>query len=173
MLAFNQSQHTLSFSTGGVKFSCEPWGSVDIPDEFWGACVRMGLPLDIASVPPEKRAQVRVADERKASDEAIVHALREQAEAAEAVSRNLRTELQAKISELSEVRSEAKKLTEERDGLKSQLARALSDKKTAEELLDAEAKRATDAETRVIKTEALLAERSKAQPKTEKRASAG
>lgn len=168
MLAFNQSQHTLSFSAGGQKYGCEPWSSVEIPDELWAACVRMGLPLDIAAVPPEKRAKVQIEEERKTSEEAALFALKERAEAGEARAASLHDDLQKKIVELSDARAEIKRLTTECDGLRAQLERTASDKKTAEELLDAEAKRATAAEAKAIKAEALATERAK--QKADKRA---
>lgn len=164
MLAFNQTKHDLSWSLAGQKYSCEAWGSVDVPEELWPACKKLGLPLDVASVPPELRAQVRIEDERKASDDSALHALKERAEMAEASARSLKDELQRNIVELAESRGETKRANDEILALKSALARANADKKAAEEMLDAEAKRATDAEAKAIKAEALATER-KAEPK--------
>ncbi len=173
MLAFNQTKHDLSWSLAGQKYACEGWGSVDVPEELWPACKRLGLPLDVASVPPELRAQVRIEDERKASDDSALHALKDRADKAEATARSLKGELERTITERDEARGGAKQALAEIEALKSKLARAEADKKTAEEMLDTEAKRATDAEAARIKAEALLSERSK-QPKAEKpRASAG
>lgn len=173
MLAFNQTKHDLTWSLAGQKYSCEAWGSVDVPEELWSACKRLGLPLDVASVPPELRAQVRIEDERKASDDSALHALKERAEKAEVTARSLKGELERTITERDEARGDTKRALGTIEELRSQLARANADKATAEEMLDAEAKRATDAEAARIKAEALLAEKSK-QPKAEKpRASAG
>lgn len=165
MLAFNQTKHDLSWSLAGQKYSCEAWGSVDVPETLWPACKQLGLPLDVASVPPELRAQVRIEDERRASDDSALHALKDRAEKAEATARSLKGDLERTITERDEARGETKRAVSAIEDLRSQLTRANADKKTAEEMLDAEAKRATDAEAARIKAEALLAERNKPEPK--------
>ena len=168
MLAFNQTKHDLSWSLSGQKYSCEAWGSVDLPEELWQASQRLGLPLGVASVLPELRAQARIEDERKASDDRVLYALKERAEKAEATTQSLQSELERVITERDEARGETKRALSAVEDLRSQLARANADKKTAEEMLDTEAKRATDAEAGRIKAEALLTETRKS--KGEKRA---
>lgn len=168
MLLFNQTKNALSWSMSGQTFACEPWGSIDLADDLATLSRKRGVPLDVAPVPPEHRAQQRVADERRASDDSVLLAMKDRAEAAEAAARSAREELGRVKTELSESRGDTKRVTAELETRTSELARALADKKTAEELLDQEAKRATDAEAKAIKAEALLAETRK--PKAEKRA---
>ena len=171
MLAFNQTKHPLSWALSGQKFACEPWGSIDIPGELWGACVRLGLPLDVAPVPPERRAKERVEDERKASDDSVLLALKDRVAAAEAAARTIKEELERTKIELSDARSETTRIRAENDKLVADIVRIQADKKTAEDLLDDAAKRATDAEAKAIRIEALASERAKA--KSEKRPAAG
>jgi len=171
MLLFNQTKNHLKWSMGGQSFACEPWASLDLPDEIAEHCTKRGIPLGVAPVAPEHRAQVRVEDERKASDDSALLAMKDRAEAAEADARAARGELTQAKQDLSAARGESKRLADELEKRTGELSRCQADKKTAEELLDAEAKRATDAEAKAIKAEALLSETRK--PKPEKRASAG
>ena len=168
MLAFNQTKHDLSWSLSGQKYSCEAWGSVDLPEELWLASKRLGLPLDVSPVPPEHRAKVQVEDERKASDESALFALKARAEAAEAEARATKGEIERVKTELSESQGKVKHFAKESERILGLLNAALVEKVTAEKLMDEANKRATEAEAKVIKADSLLSEARK--PRAEKRA---
>lgn len=166
MRLFNQTKNELAWSMGGQAYGCEPWGSLEVPDELVPACRSRGLPLDVAPVSPEARAQVRVADERAAADQAPLLALKAQAENAQAGEREAKRELESASVEISRLRSELRAANELADSLRDQLARVTSDKDAAEQLMSAAEQRATEAEAKAIRAEALLTEQAKPKGKS-------
>jgi hypothetical protein len=168
---YNQSKNQLGWSMGGVAYSCEPWGVVEIADELVSAAVSRGLPLGPVQVSPEERAQVRIADERAASDQAPLLALKAQLEQAQASEREARAELGRVSVDLSTAKNALREAGELNEKLGDKVRRLESDKAAAEQLLTEADKRATDAEARAIKSEALLTERDK--PKKQKQTEAG
>lgn len=169
MLRFNQTKHRLSWSMSGQAFECEPWGSVEIPENLWEACVSRGLPLGITATAPEQRAQERIEDEKAARERDAFAAVLKRAEAAEADANVAKAELGRTQIELSEARAATVKADTKCAALASELARTKADKEAAEQLLSQEAKRAEEAELKFQKLQALSAEK-KQQPKREARA---
>jgi chromosome segregation ATPase len=161
MRLHNQGKNALSWDMGGERFSCEPWGAIEIPDALVSAVRSRGLPLDVTPVAPELRAQVRVADERAASDAAPLLALRKQADDAQASERAAKAEVEALSVELSAERGKLRDAREQNAELAKKLKAAAADKEAAERLLTEASAQATASEERAIKAEALLAERSK------------
>lgn len=159
MLRFNQTKHRLSWAMSGQAFVCEPWGSVEVPDEFWPACVSQGLPLGASAVMPERRAQQVIEDERIARDNDAFAAMKRRAETAEREAKEAKGALDLAQVELSDVRAALVKAEAKHAGLAAELERARADKSAAESLLSEQAKRAEDAEVKAQKAEALSAER--------------
>ncbi|HEY3497131.1 MAG TPA: hypothetical protein VGK73_20675 [Polyangiaceae bacterium] len=172
MRLFNQTKNALAWSMGGQSFTCEPWGPVDIPDELVPAAKSRGLPLDVAAMAPEVRAQVRVADERAAADQAPLLALKAQAENAQAGEREAKRELEAMSVELSRVRGELRAANETVESQRGQLQRVTADKEAAEQLMSAAEQKATAAEAKAIRAEALLAEKTE-KPKAKRAEASG
>jgi chromosome segregation ATPase len=174
MRLYNQTKKNLSWSMGAATFACEAWGSVEIQDDLVPLVLSRGLPLDVAPVAPEQRAQAQIADAVEAGKSDALRALRDQAEDARAAERAARDEIARMSVELSEARERAKKAESAAEKLTGDLSRMKADKQAAEELLAAEGVRATDAETRAIRAEALLEDAKKpAEPTKQKIAKAG
>jgi hypothetical protein len=166
MRLFNQGKNQLGWSMGGVGFSCEPWGVVEVPDEFIESVKSRGLPLDVAPVAAELRAQVRIADEQAGAREAPLLALRQQADDAAASERAAKEELARCSSELTAARDELRRARDQIGTLEADLKRVTADKASAERLMSEHADKAAEADAGRIKAEALLAERPKvAKPK--------
>lgn len=167
MRLYNQTKKPLAWSMGDAKFSCEPWGSVEMADDIAPFAIGRGLPLDVAPVAPEQRAQAQIAEAVEAGKSDALRALRDQAEDAKAAERAARDELARMSVELSDARERASKAEEDSRKLAAEVTRLKADKQAAEELLAAEGVRATDAETRAIQAEALLSDSKKSaeQPK--------
>ncbi len=163
MLRFNQTKNALSWKLSGQVFTCEPWGSVDIPDGLVQACVSMGLPLGVSATAPEQRAQERIEEEKRARENDAFAAVLRRAEAAEADAKAAKAELERLQVAMSDTRAAFVKLSTERDALAGELARTKADKDAAERLLSEQAQRAEDAEVKAQKAEALSA--AKAEPK--------
>ena len=87
MRLYNQTKTRLAWAMGGTAYEAEPWGSVDLPDGLARAAQKLGVPLGEVPIPPEERAQVRIAEERAAADAAPLRALEARATKAEAAER--------------------------------------------------------------------------------------
>lgn len=172
MLLFNQTKNALSWGLGGEKYACEPWGSVELTEETAEVAKRRGLPLDVAPVAPEHRAQARIEAEADASKLDALRSLRSQLDLAIAADKAARDELGRMNIELSSVRDTLRQERAKYETLGLELARVKADKDAAEQLLTAESTKAADAETRAIKAEALLHEATKPAQKPAKAARA-
>lgn len=161
MLLFNQSKNQLSWDMNGVVYGCEPWGTVDVPDEFVPAVRSRGLPLGPVQVAPEIRAQERIAEEQAAATQAPILALRKEADEAKARERAAVEELERTQAERDQARKALREAQAETDAVKARLQRSEADRIAAEKLLSDASAQATESEARAIKAEALLAERSK------------
>lgn len=161
MLRFNQTKNRLSWSMSGQAFECEPWGSVEIPDEFWEACLSRGLPLGISAAAPERRAQERIEEEKRAREGDAFSTVLKRAESAEAYAKDCKLQLERAQIELSEAHAALVKADTKNVALANELARTKADKEAAEQLLSQEAKRAEDAEVKAQKAEALATEHRK------------
>jgi chromosome segregation ATPase len=64
MIKHNQTKNALAWDIAGIKFACEPWGTVDIPEHLVGLAHKMGLPLGNAPMAPERKA-IAVSDAAK------------------------------------------------------------------------------------------------------------
>jgi hypothetical protein len=158
MRAFNQTKNRLGWSMAGVRYECEPWESVELKDPLYAAARKLGIPLDVAPVAPELRAAVRIAEERQASQEAPLHALKALADSAQASERAAKEELGRLSVELSQARSDLREANERLVRMRDELARIKADREAAEALVSETAAQATAAEERAIKAEALHAE---------------
>jgi hypothetical protein len=163
MRLFNQTKNQLRWSMGGKVYEAGPWDSVEIPDQFGPAARKLGLPLAVAPVAPETRAQVRVADESAAAAQEPLRLLRKAADEAQAGERAAKEELERLSVELSAARAAHAQCSAELDRTREQLARANSDREAAERLLTETAAGAEASEARAVKAETLMAEKSKAQ----------
>lgn len=173
MRLFNQTKNQLGWSLGDVAYSCEPWGAVDVPEDVVKLTLARGLPLDFAPVSAEQRAHQRISDEQEASKADALRALKGQADSAQAAGRAVKEELGRCQVELSSARDSLRDALKRSESLADQLSRMKADKDAAEQLLAQESTRATDAETRAIRAEALLSEAHKpaqAKPKAAARA---
>lgn len=164
MRLFNQGKYPLKWTMSGQAFECEPWGLVDVPDELVGSVKSRGLPLDITPVPHEQRAQARIADDQAAASDSALRAIHEKARRAEAAERIAKEELGACQGEVSRLNKELREAYQANEKLNDDVARLKADKKAAEDLLSEEARKATEAEERAIRAEALHAEKSKEKP---------
>jgi hypothetical protein len=133
MILHNQTPKQLNWEMGGQKFACEPWGPVDVPDQWVELCAKRTLPLGQSPVPAESKASVRAkaAQDTARSDE--VRVLKGQLEESQAVA----------VSAQKEAEDVKRKLTQEKDrsaALKAKLGEAstrlatLGDEKAALEL---------------------------------------
>jgi hypothetical protein len=165
MRLFNQTKNSLSWSMGGVAYSCEPWGAVEVSDELVDIARRRGLPLDVAPVAPEARAKQRISDEQEASKENATIALKGKLDDAVAALEAAKGELGSVQVALSEARNQLRLSGEENARLQTQVGSLLADKEAAEQLLAHESARATDAEARAIRAEALVTEPPRASAK--------
>jgi regulator of replication initiation timing len=154
----NQSKQSLSWDMGGQTFTCEPWGSVDVPDAMVAGCRRRGLPLDSVPAAPEIRARVRMSDEVQAAQDADTKRMRDAIAAAEASARAAKEALEQAQLDLGAALEDGRKLKDENAKLRKEIASAKADKKAAEELIAETAKQATDSEERALRAEAELRE---------------
>lgn len=161
MRLFNQSKNQLGWSMNGERYGCEPWGPVEVPDELVAAVKSRGLPLDVAPVAVELRAQARIADEQAEAAEAPLRALRQQCDDAQASERSAKEELARLSSELTAARDELRRERDRAAKLEVELKRVSADKDSAEALMSEQAKKAAEADAARIKAEALLTERTK------------
>lgn len=161
MRLFNQSKNQLGWSMGGENYSCEPWGPIEVSDELVPAVKSRGLPLDVAPVAVELRAQARIADEQAEAKEAPLRALRQQCDDAQAAERSAKEELARLSSELTATRDELRRERSSTAKLATELERVRADKDSAETLMSEQAKKAAEADAGRIKAEALLNERTK------------
>lgn len=171
MRLYNQTKKPLSWKMDGEIYECESWGAILIPDEIVYAVKARGLPLDVTPVAPELRAQERIADQHAANRDAPLHALKKAVDDAQAAQRAAKAEVESLQVELSKAREHGHDLAEQLTAKGDALARAVSEKEAAESLLSEAGKRATDAEERAIRAEAMLAELQKepaSQPKGDK-----
>lgn len=171
MRLFNQTKNALSWEMGGVRYTCEPWSSVELDDALVSHARSRGLPLDVAPVAPETRAQVRVADERAAADQAPLLALKKAADDAQAAEREAKRALEQLSVDLSNARGQLREANQIIESQRGQIQRLTADKEAAEQLMSAAEQKATEAEARAIKAEALHAERAE-RPKGKARAEA-
>lgn len=168
MRLYNQSKKALSWSMGDVRYECEPWGPVDVPDELVAAIQSRGVPLDSVAVLPELRAQVRIADEQNANRDAPLHALRNAASESKAAEQAAKLTLDAVRLELDAVRVQLRESNANAVTLKDQLTRAVAEKAVVETLLEEAGKQAAAYEERAIRSDALLAEALLENAKSEK-----
>lgn len=76
MKLHNQSKNSLRWEMSKRVYTCEPWGSVEVPDQLVELCKSRRLPLAVTPVAPETKASVLVADERRAAEAAEVNQLK-------------------------------------------------------------------------------------------------
>ncbi|HEU4544363.1 MAG TPA: hypothetical protein VFR23_24745 [Jiangellaceae bacterium] len=169
MRLFNQSKNELRWTLGGSAFEAEPWGPVDVPDEFVAAVRKLGVPLAVSPVAPEARARQKVSDDATAQQDSALRGLKQRAEVAEADARAAREELERLSIELSKAREGQRTAEEAARELSEQLARAKADAKAAEGLLSEQASKAAEAEEKALRAEAMLVDRAE-KPKKSKQA---
>ena len=160
---FNQTNKPLSWKLSGQAFTCDPWGSVDVPREYVDPCKKLGLPLAETPIAPELRAARRVEEERAAASDDVfskVQADLKDALAAKESANAFSEEQQKKAEHLA---AKVREALTENERLKGQLKELAADKKAAEDLLGEESRKAALAEERAQKAEAILAERKKQQ----------
>jgi hypothetical protein len=158
MRLYNQTKHNLRWDMSGHVFTAEPWGHVHVPDEFVDAVKSRGLPLDIAPVPPEARAKVRIADQAAADQEAPLRALKAQLDDAQASERSAKEELERMSVELSKARADLRSEQEQALNMLSEIERMKADLDAANKLVAEHAAKAAASEERAIKAEAVKAE---------------
>lgn len=135
MKLFNQIKRPLSWDMGGVKYACEGFGPVDIPDHLVEICKRRGLPLDVSPVPAETRAQRRVSEEIEAARSDDLKLLKDEALAAKASEAAAKGELAKCQVELSAANERCRKLVDELEQACSERDSAHADVKATEALL--------------------------------------
>jgi hypothetical protein len=158
MRLYNQTKHNLSWKIDGVQYECEAWGPIRIPDELLYAIKSRGLPLDVTPVAPEHRAQARIADQEESDREKPLLALKKAADEAQANERSAKQEVERLQVELGAANDTVRELRDIVTVAREECNRLTGEKVAAESLLSEAGKRATDAEERAIKAEALLAE---------------
>lgn len=162
MRLFNQTKNALSWSMGGVTYSCQPWGPVSVPDDLVGAVRSRGLPLGMAPVERETRAKVLIADEEAQARDAPLIQLRKQLEDAQDKAKAAEQELERMSAELSAVRDELRTEKAQVAELQEQALALKADKESAEALMSEQAQKAVEADAARIKAEAQVAEAPKA-----------
>ena len=155
MRFYNQTARALRWDMSGEIYECEPWGSVEVDPSLEVAVRSRGLPLERTRVPPEIRAQERIATEQKAADEAPLKALKEAAERAQAQELETKRELERTQVELSEANQKLNAMGKALDELKAAYDRLASDKEATEKMLSEAAQKAAESEERALKAEAL------------------
>jgi predicted RNase H-like nuclease (RuvC/YqgF family) len=167
MLRFNQSKNKLKFSLSGRPFECEPWGSVDLTDEQFAACLRRGMPLGQAPAATEVRANVRIAQQKEEADQNVVISLRKEADEAKAQLDVATKRLDEVVGELDKAKAENRKLHEALEAADEKIAALKSEAKAAEEMLNDVARESAELEEQRIREEALKAEGGKTAEPTE------
>jgi chromosome segregation ATPase len=135
MKLFNQIKRPLSWAMGGVKYACEGFGPIDIPDHLVETCKRRGLPLDVSPVPAETRAQRRVSEEIEAARSDDLKLLKDEAAATKASETAAKGELAKCQVQLSEANERCRKLVGELEQACADLESARADVKATETLL--------------------------------------
>lgn len=147
----NQTKQRLSWDMGGRKFSCEPWGSVELPENLVVHCRKRGIPLDVVPVAPEMRAHVRMQDEIDAARADDIKALQRQVKTAQASEAFAKEELNRVQLQSDKVGARCRELEAECARLEAELESCKADKRAADELIEETAKQATDAEEKALR----------------------
>jgi hypothetical protein len=133
MILHNQTSNRLSWSMGSREFSCEPWGPVDVPDEWVELCIKRTLPLGQSPVPAESKAsaRARAAQDTARADE--VRVLKGQLEEAQAVAISAQQEAEKAKRQLTTATERSNALVSKLNELETRLTRS-EDEKAALEL---------------------------------------
>ena len=133
MILHNQTSNRLSWSMGSREFSCEPWGPVDVPDEWVELCIKRTLPLGQSPVPAESKAsaRARAAQDTARADE--IRVLRGQLEETQAVAASAQQEAEKTKRQLTTATERANALVGKLNEMETRLTRS-EDEKAALEL---------------------------------------
>jgi chromosome segregation ATPase len=149
MLLYNQIGKQIDFELEGKPYMVDPWGSVNVPDQWVETCRRMKLPLGQTSVAPDRRAASAAAEaEEKARQDEILK-LRTQLESALSQINANGTQTGAVKAQLSEIEAanadlkserldfvrQVQSLSAERDALTAQLQKMATEKAELERKL--------------------------------------
>jgi hypothetical protein len=162
-IRYNQTKNELNWSMGGSPFKVEPWGSVSLDDQLMRLCLARGLPLGDVRVPPEHRARIKVEEEKRASENAPLLKLKEQADKAAESERAARRELEERNVQLVKALEKGRDLSARIKALETELAAAKADKGAAESLLAESAREATESAARAIRAETSEPKKAKRQ----------
>lgn len=123
MRLYNQTNSKLSWQFGSRHFSAEPFGPVEIPEQFVAFCRRRRLPLDVSPIAPEVKAKALVEEEKTAERNDEIRRLKDSLEIAVATERSAKAEAMAEKQELAAAREKIgqleKALTKAADQLRA------------------------------------------------------
>ncbi len=158
MLLYNQSKNHLRWKISTTVYTCEPWGSVEIPDMFVMHCKSRGLPLDTVAIPPEVRADTTLADanDKARNDEAI--RLRHEAETAKISEAAAKAELESLLKVLESEKAKSLKLEVSLAEQKRQHEELVGEQRATEQLLEESARKLTESKLQLERSEAAYAE---------------
>lgn len=164
MLLYNQTKNPLRWKISMTTYTCDAWGSVEIPDMFVMHCKTRGLPLDVSPVAPEVRANVGLADatSKANSDELVI--LRNEVELARSSEKSAKSELEKVKTSLSDAQSDATKLQVSVAEQKRVNGEQKAELQAAEKLLEETAKKLVESTKAVERLEATIAELKKNKP---------
>jgi hypothetical protein len=171
MILHNQSKHHLRWKISMREYTCEPYGSVDIPDMFVKHCKKRGLALDVSPVPSEVRANATLRDATEAarSDELVL--LRNEVELAKASEKEAKRSLELEMLARSKDADRQLKTETSLAEAKRVLTEKSGELKASEELLAETAKELEIAKNTIKRLEAVEEQRAAAK-KQDKPASA-
>lgn len=155
-ILFNQSAAPLQWDMSAVRYSCEPWGRVEVPDELAQACIRLGLPLSVTPIAPEVRAQRQIAQAEQDSKAESFANIRKEADAALAVAKSEKEERERLATELGSARGAIKDAAALAEKLRHEIADAKAGRDAALQQAEQMSKRAADSEEKAIRLAAEL-----------------
>jgi len=146
MILHNQTSNRLSWSMGSREFVCEPWGTVDVPDEWVELCAKRTLPLGQSPVPAESKAsaRARAAQDTARADE--VRVLKGQLEEAQAVAVSAQQEAEKAKRQLTTATERANALVAKLNEAETRLTRSADERAAIELKLEEMAGKLADLE---------------------------
>lgn len=165
MKQYNQSDRAISWEMGGKSFSCEPYGSVDVPDELVPFARKRGLPLSGAPVAAEAKALRKAEAEKKYAEESDVIKMRDQLAVLEASVKTAEVELDKERAAATKLAKKADNLEDKLREANDALSKSHADAKALDAQLREQATRIaeleSDARTQVADVTPKKSERSK------------
>lgn len=158
MKLYNQTKNALSWNLSLTRFTCEPYGEVEVPDILVEHCKVRGLPLAVTPVVPEVRAARLAEGATDAAKRDEVTNLHKQLTESVAAEKLAKIELEKKLAEIVALEQEKAGLGLDLKNCQEKYKKLIDDEAALTKLFEEQAKELEIKKQEAIRSLAVIDE---------------